>query len=128
VLVQRMPSSLPIDDGVWARVARALGAAADAAVVAAARGNEGLAALFPDDDLRVFAPSSPRFACTCSRPRVEGALRVAGRAEIEEALAADGQVEVVCEFCARRYHFAPDEARALFPAGDTDAATAATRH
>jgi molecular chaperone Hsp33 len=128
VLLQRMPSSQAADDATWARVSRALGEAREGAVAAAARGDAGLAALFPDDALRVFAPVAPRFACGCSRRRVEGALRVAGRVEIEEALAADGQVEVVCEFCARRYVFAPDEARALFPAADAGDVAAATRH
>ena len=127
LLLQRMPSSKAADDETWARVSRALGAAGADAVAAAARGNEGLAALFPDDDLRVFAPVAPRFECRCSRQRVEGALRVAGRVEIEEALAADGQVEVVCEFCARRYLFSPAEARALFPA-DAAAPAPTTRH
>jgi molecular chaperone Hsp33 len=126
VLLQRMPSSHHADDETWARVSRALDDANAGAVVAAAAGNEGLASLFPDDDLRVFAPVAPRFECACSRQRVEGALRVAGRVEIEEALAADGQVEVVCEFCARRYLFSPDQARALF-LGD-GAASAPTRH
>jgi len=35
---------------------------------------------------------------------------------------------VVCEFCARRYLFSPDQARALFPAGGASAVTAPTRH
>jgi molecular chaperone Hsp33 len=128
VLLQRMPSSHHADDETWARVSRALADASAGAVVAAAAGNEGLAALFPDDDLRVFAPVAPRFECGCSRQRVEGALRVAGRVEIEEALAADGQVEVVCEFCAQHYLFSPDQARALFAADGAAAATAPTRH
>jgi molecular chaperone Hsp33 len=128
VLLQRMPSSQSADDETWARVSRQLGGADAGAVVAAARGNDGLAALFVDDDLRVFPPAEPRFECRCSRQRVEGALKVAGRVEIEEALAAEGQVEVVCEFCARRYVFAPDEARALFPAADAGDVAAATRH
>lgn len=128
VLLQRMPSSQPDDDATWARVSRQLGGAHAGAVVAAARGNDGLAALFPDDDLRVFAPVEPRFECRCSRRRVEGALRVAGRLEIEEALAADGRVEVACEFCARRYLFSPAEARALFPAAGTDASATSARH
>jgi molecular chaperone Hsp33 len=114
LLLQRMPSSMAADDETWARLSRLLGDAAPEAIVAATGGNAGLAALFPDDDLRVFKPVEPRFECGCSRLRAEGALRVAGRAEIEEALAADGQVEVVCEFCARRYRFTPGEARALF--------------
>jgi len=35
---------------------------------------------------------------------------------------------VVCEFCARRYLFSPDQARALFAADGAGAATAPTRH
>jgi molecular chaperone Hsp33 len=128
VLLQRMPSSQPADDETWARVSRVLGDAGADAILAAARGNEGLAALFADDDLRVFAPVAPRFECRCSRKRVEGALRVAGRVEIEEALAADGRVEVVCEFCARRYLFSPDEARALFVAEGAGTSATPTRH
>lgn len=128
VLLQRMPSSQSADDETWVRVSQQLGDADAGAVVGAARGNDGLAALFPDDDLRVFAPVEPRFECRCSRQRVEGALRVAGRVEIEEAIAADGRVEVACEFCARRYLFSPAEARALFPADGADASAAPTRH
>jgi molecular chaperone Hsp33 len=128
VLLQRMPSSHHADDATWARVSRALAAASPGAVVAAAAGNEGLAALFADDDLRVFAPVAPRFECRCSRQRVDGALRVAGRVEIEEALAADGRVEVACEFCAQRYLYSPEQARALFEADGAGATTAPTRH
>jgi molecular chaperone Hsp33 len=45
---------------------------------------------------------------------VQGALRIAGREEVEAALAEQGRVEVVCEFCGRQYQFAPADARALF--------------
>lgn len=128
LLLQRMPSSQAADDETWARVSHALGEAPDDLVIAAARGNAGLVALFPDDDLRVFAPVAPRFECGCSRERVEGALRVAGRAEIEEALAADERVEVVCEFCGRRYLFTPDEARALFSPEAATGTGPPTRH
>ena len=55
----------------------------------------------------------------------EGALRIAGRQEIEAALTEQGRVEVVCEFCGRQYLFAAAEARALFaPQGDAQV----TRH
>ncbi|MET0204308.1 MAG: Hsp33 family molecular chaperone HslO, partial [Casimicrobiaceae bacterium] len=52
--------------------------------------------------------------CSCTRRRVENALVIAGRDEIEAALAERGTVEVTCEFCNRRYSFTPDEARAVF--------------
>lgn len=123
VLLQRMPASGPADDITWTRAVEALSVAPRHRIVAAAAGDAGLTALFAGDDLRVFKPAEPRFECSCSRTRVEGALRIAGREEIEAAL-HDGPVEVICEFCGRRYTFAPAEARAVFA---SDAAPK-TRH
>ena len=73
-----------------------------------------LQALFPEDDLRMFAPRAAQARCSCSRERVANALRIAGRDEVEAILAERGDVEVTCEFCNRRYVFAPAEARAVF--------------
>jgi molecular chaperone Hsp33 len=53
-------------------------------------------------------------------------LRIAGRDEIEAALAERGAVEVTCEFCNRRYTFDPAEARALL-AGPSAATLPASR-
>lgn len=128
LLLQRMPSSGPGDDETWGRATAALHAATPDAIVQATRGDSGLAALFADDDVRVFKASHPRFECSCSRARVEGALRIAGVEEIEAALHDDGKVEVVCEFCGRKYAFAPDEARALFAAPAVPTAAPPTRH
>ena len=127
VLLQRMPASGPADDSTWARAVAALETASPADVVAAASHNDGLASLFADDELRVFGASTPRFECSCSRARVEGALRIAGRDEIEAALLDNGEVEVVCEFCGRDYRFDPDEARAVF-AGVSPGDVPPTRH
>lgn len=125
VLLQRMPGSGPTEDATWQRVAGALANAPAEQLGAAAKDNAGLSSLFPADDLRVFEPAHPRFACTCSEHRVAGALRIAGRDEIEAALAQDGQVEVTCEFCGTVYHFSPERARALFA---PIAAAPPTRH
>ncbi len=128
LLLQRMPTSGPDDDATWAGAVAALNAATPEAIVGAAEGEHGLAHLFAEDDLRVFQASSPRFECSCSLARVEGALRIAGRDEIEAALLDDGEVEVVCEFCGRAYRFAPDEARALFAPARLAAADPPSRH
>lgn len=128
VLLQRMPASGPADDATWARASAALDAATPDTIVGATHSDSGLANLFAEDDLRVFRASTPRFECSCSRMRVEGALRIAGRDEIEAALRNDGEVEVVCEFCGREYTFAPDEARALFAPAPLTANAPPTRH
>lgn len=126
VLLQRLPGATAHDDAAWHDALRALDAADALALGLAATSDAGLSALFPGHDLRVFRPVAPRSECSCSLTRVEQALRIAGRDEIESALAEQGRVEVVCEFCGRRYDFAPDEARALFAPGAP--ALPATRH
>ncbi|HVF65938.1 MAG TPA: Hsp33 family molecular chaperone HslO [Casimicrobiaceae bacterium] len=128
MLLQRMPSSGPDDDATWSRAVHALANADAASLVAATTSDTGLAKLFPGDDLRVFRASTPRFACSCSRIRVEGALRIAGRHEVEAALSDDGEVKVVCEFCGRAYRFAPDEARSVFETPPEPREPTPTRH
>jgi molecular chaperone Hsp33 len=75
---------------------------------------ESLRALFPHDDIRMFDARKVTFRCKCTVGRVANALRIAGREEVEASLAERGAVEVTCEFCNRKYTFAPHEARALF--------------
>lgn len=121
LLLQKLPAAGDGDSPAWTRVVddadRALADVADAASFATI-----LTALFPRDDIRMFDPRAVRFRCRCSAGRVVNALRIAGRAEVEAALAERGVVEVTCEFCNRQYTFGPAEARALFeqpPHADT---------
>ena len=123
LLVQRLPASGDDDDATWARARAALDAVDPAALLVPGAATAQLAAVFPEDDVRVFGAKPAAFGCSCSRQRVENALRIAGAAEIEAMLAERADVEVTCEFCNRGYSFAPAEARALFAA-----APAATRH
>lgn len=114
LLVQRLPGAHDEDAGAWDEAARVVGGASAQDLVAADDPMGVLAALFPTRDLRVFEARAPRFACRCSNARVEQALRIAGRDEIEAALAEAGEVVVTCEYCGRRYTYPPGQARSLF--------------
>jgi molecular chaperone Hsp33 len=114
LLVQRLPGATEEDDVTWSRARSALDALVPATLLAHVSAADQLAATFPQDDVRIFRAKPVSFACSCSRKRVENALRIAGAAEIESILAERGDVEVTCEFCNRRYAFEPAEARALF--------------
>ena len=71
--------------------------------------------LFHEESVRLFEPRPLAFGCSCSRERVESMLRSLGRAEAEAALEArDGEAEVICEFCARRYTFDRIDVEHLF--------------
>ncbi len=76
--------------------------------------------LFWDEKLTRFAPlvgaAAPRFACTCSRAKVGAMLRSLGRAEIDDIVREQSQVEVGCEFCGLRYRFDPVDVGELFVA------------
>lgn len=113
LLLQRMPDASDADVPAWPRLVGDAGAAIARAAQAPTFAGM-LKTLFARDDVRMFEPRPVRFACRCSAGRVANALRIAGRDEIEAALAERGIVEVICEFCNRRYTFGPAEARALF--------------
>ena len=114
LIVQRLPGASDTDDATWTRACDALAAIEPRSLLAHVPATQHLAQAFAQDDIRVFREREVAFACTCSRARVENALRIAGAAEIESIIAERGVVEVTCEFCNRRYAFAPGEARALF--------------
>ena len=114
LLVQRLPGAGDDDAAPWDEASRAVDALAPDALVAADDPVEVLKRALPGRDLRVFRARTPRFKCRCSTARVDQALRIAGRDEVEAALAESGEVEVTCEYCGRRYTYTPSQARALF--------------
>lgn len=118
LLVQRLPGGDAHgelgEDTTWARADELLTQIDPVTLLAPGTAEALLVEAFPHDDLRVFRPKPVSFRCSCSRERVERALRIAGRAEIESILAERDDVEVTCEFCNRTYAFAPAEARAVF--------------
>jgi molecular chaperone Hsp33 len=75
--------------------------------------------LFWEERVLRFQPQTPRFACRCTRERVQGMLRSLGRDESDSLIAERGLVEVGCEFCGQQYRFdAVDVAKMFTPAGN----------
>jgi len=83
--------------------------------------------LYHEESVRLFEPRPLAFGCSCTRDRVEAVLRSLGREEVEAALEArEGEIEVICEFCAQRYTFDRIDAEHLLSASSgADAPTTA---
>jgi molecular chaperone Hsp33 len=64
-------------------------------------------------EIKLIGESQVRFACRCTRDRVETALVSLGRDELAEMASEQIQTEAVCEFCKKAYVFSRDEVRAL---------------
>lgn len=61
--------------------------------------------LYSEDDIRLFEEESLHFACQCSRERSIGMLKQLSKDELQEIIAEEGSVSVVCEFCGQSYEF-----------------------
>ena len=57
-----------------------------------------------------------RYACDCSRQRVERALITLGAEEIRDMIATQHGAKVDCHFCNKRYRFSEEDLRALLAA------------
>jgi molecular chaperone Hsp33 len=76
--------------------------------------------LFHEDKVRLVGQRPLRFACSCSRARVEDMLR---SLDLNETLAAakEGVTEVHCDFCGQGYRFSEAEIRGLFSSAGPNA-------
>lgn len=54
-----------------------------------------------------------RWECNCSRERIENALLTIGRKDLTEIIEEDGQAELQCQFCCKKYHFNKDDLVAI---------------
>ncbi len=70
--------------------------------------------LYWEETLRVFEPLHPAFRCSCSREKVGNMLKMLGKAEIDDALADLGKLEINCDFCGRHYGFDKVDCMQLF--------------
>ncbi len=113
MLIQRLPDQPAGDADAWDRAGHLLSTLKqdellklDARII--------LHRLFHEEDLRVFDSEALSFRCSCSRTRVANMLKMLGREEIDSVLEEQGQVDVQCEFCGRRYRFDPVDAAQLW--------------
>ena len=57
----------------------------------------------------ILAEREIRWECDCSRERIESALFTIGRRDLTEIIEEDGEAELQCQFCSKKYHFNKDE-------------------
>lgn len=70
--------------------------------------------LFAEDDIRVYDARAVQFKCRCSASKAEDVLRMIGENEAREALAGEGQIEVICEYCGKQRVFDAVDIERLF--------------
>ncbi len=118
LMLQQLPEGHGDPDG-WRRVS-ALFDTVSADELLGTEAGTLLHRLFHQESMQVLATRPLRFACSCSRARVEDTLHSLGEDETLGAL-RDGEAEVHCDFCGQAYRFSEDQLRGLFLAADVNA-------
>ena len=126
MLLQKMPAEKSEDEDAWNRVTTLAATVTDKELSELAL-EEVIHRLFHEEDVRMFDPQPVAFHCTCSSERVANTLRGMGRDEVMGIVDSEGAVEVICQFCNRKYRYDAVDAEQLFaeqpqPGGST------TRH
>ena len=126
MLLQRMPDQKSADTDAWNRATLLADTLKPDELLTLPPGDT-LMRLFHEETLRKFEQEPLSFACTCSKDKVGNMLKMLGKAEVDDILAKQGQVEINCEFCDRQYLFdAVDVAQLFSGSGHFDAP--ASRH
>ncbi len=131
LMLQKMPDEgghhAARDDDAWSRIVH-LTATLGATELLDTAPEQLLYRLYHEESVRMFEPRPLAFGCNCSRERVSAMLRSLGREEVEAALASsDDEIEVICEFCAQRYHFDRIDAEVLLSSSVVPAAPDTTQ-
>lgn len=70
--------------------------------------------LFPDENIRLFDPRPVRYHCPRDETKVLAMLKSLGRAEVEEALAEQGELLIEDDVCRHTYRYGADILPQLF--------------
>jgi molecular chaperone Hsp33 len=121
LMLQKLPGDHGDDDG-WNR-AGALFDTLRPGELLEWTSDDLLTRLFHEDGVSVMGGKPLRFACSCSRERVESMLVSLGEAEADAAVtAAGGQALIRCEFCGQSYRFNAEEIASLFAVATAEVA------
>lgn len=62
-----------------------------------------------DFELEVLEQTEVEYRCSCSKERMERALKSMSKGELKEILEEEGHAELTCHFCDRHYDFSKEE-------------------
>lgn len=68
-------------------------------------------------DITITDKIDANYLCTCSKERVERALISIGKAELKSLIEEQGEAEMFCHFCNKKYYFDKTELQRLYNEG-----------
>ena len=63
-----------------------------------------------DKDVQVIEDCKiPMYECDCSKEHMADGLATIGKEELKDIIEKEGEAELVCHFCNKKYHFSKEE-------------------
>ena len=112
LFLQKLPNADTKDPDGWNRLLHLLATLKPAELIEPAANL--LMHLFPEENIRLFDPRPVRYHCPRDEEKVLAMLKSLGRAELEAALAEQGEIAVEDDICRQSYRFGPDIVPSLF--------------
>lgn len=113
--VQKLPGADERDPDGWDRIGHLLGTLAPTEHLAHDP-IDLLRRLFPEEEVRIFAPRPVRHHCPEDPEKIHAMLRSLGRSECDAILRERGEIQVHDEICGRDYRFDAEAVAELFAA------------
>jgi molecular chaperone Hsp33 len=112
LFLQKLPEADSKDPDGWNRIGHLAATLKPAELMAPAANL--LMRLFPEENIRLFDPRPVRYHCPKDEEKVLAMLKNLGRAEVEAALAEQGELVIEDDICRQRYHYGADIVARLF--------------
>ncbi len=74
--------------------------------------------LFSQETVRLFDSETFEFRCTCNQEKLESVLNSIGIDDVTKLIEEKGIIEVVCEYCGKKYVFDRVDVEYIFSEGD----------
>lgn len=65
------------------------------------------------DDFSITQKTPVRFHCSCTKKRVQEALALLSKEELQSLVDEGKTVNIACQFCGKKYEFSPDELKEI---------------
>lgn len=115
ILLQKMPASKAVDEDAWPRLTTLLETLQDTELLTL-ESQALLHRLFHEEEVSLFDARPVSLQCQCSHARTSSLLLGLGETEVRSIIEEQGQVEMDCGFCAKRYVYLPSDVEQLFAA------------
>lgn len=66
-----------------------------------------------DENLQILSEVNPEYQCNCSKEKCEKGLIAIGKEELEKIIKEEEKIEIVCNFCNKKYTFTREDLKEL---------------